>query len=214
MSKILIVEDDILLSKAMSEVLNNYKIFHAYDGETALNMINSTHFDLMLPKLNGIDIIKNISSNNITTIVAITAKSDLASELMCYQLGIRLFLNKPLEPIKLKTIVKSILEPLPQKITLCYKDIKLDLYKRQVYLRDKLIPLTPKEYDLFHLLYEKQGQTISREEILDKIWGIDCNIDTRVVDVNIQKLRKNLELKKEIITVSKVGYRLEKENET
>ena len=90
-----------------------------------------------------------------------------------------------------------------------YKNIKLDLYKKQVFLDDTLILLTPKEYQLFNLLYKHKGQTISREQILDEIWGIECNIDTRVVDVNIQKLRKNLNLDKEIVTVSKVGYRLE-----
>lgn len=141
MSKILIVEDDILISNAMSEILDNYKVFHAYDGKTALDMINNTYFDLilldlLLPELDGIDIVKNI-----------------------------------------------------------------------------LIHLTPMEYQLFYLLYKKQGQTISREQILDEIWGIECDINTRVVDVNIQKLRKKLNLKNEIITISKVGYRLENKNE-
>lgn len=219
MSKILIVEDDILIAKAIAEVLNNYKIFHAYDGETALNMINTKHFDLilldlMLPKLNGIEIIKNISLDIVPTIIAISAKTDLESELDCYKLGIRNYIYKPVENIKLKTIVESVLNPKSQKRILKYKNIKLDLSKNQVFLDNILIPLTPKEYQLFNLLYKKQGQTISREQILDEIWGIDCVIDTRVVDVNIQQLRKNLNLAKEIVTVSKVGYRLENVNET
>lgn len=218
MSKILIVEDDILIAKAMARVLNNYKISHAYDGETALNMINTNHFDLilldlMLPKLNGIDIIKNISLDIIPTIVTISAKTDLQSELTCYELGIRNYIHKPVEYIKLKTIVESILNPISKNNILKYKNIKLDHYKKQVFLDDTLILLTPKEYQLFNLLYKHKGQTISREQILDEIWGIECNIDTRVVDVNIQKLRKNLNLDKEIVTVSKVGYRLENMDE-
>lgn len=214
MSKILIVEDDVLIAKAMARVLNNYKVFNAYDGETALNMINSNHFDLilldlMLPKLDGIDIIKNISLDIRPTIITISAKTDLQSELTCYELGIRNYIHKPVEYIKLKTIVESILNPISQKSILRYKNIKLDLFKKQVFLDNALICLTPKEYQLFYLLYKNQGQTISREQILDEIWGIECTIDTRVVDVNIQKLRKNLNLDKEIVTVSKVGYRLE-----
>lgn len=214
MPKILIVEDDVLIAKAMARVLNNYKVFNAYDGETALNMINSNHFDLilldlMLPKLDGIDIIKNISLDIRPTIITISAKTDLQSELTCYELGIRNYIHKPVEYIKLKTIVESILNPISQKSILRYKNIKLDLFKKQVFLDNALICLTPKEYQLFYLLYKNQGQTISREQILDEIWGIECTIDTRVVDVNIQKLRKNLNLDKEIVTVSKVGYRLE-----
>lgn len=219
MSKILIVEDDLLISKAMDEILDNHKIFHAYDGQTALNMINSNHFDLilldlMLPKLNGIEIVKNISLDIIPTIIVISAKTDLQSELDCYKLGIRNYIYKPVEYIKLKTIVESVLNPNSQKGILKYKNIKLDLSKKQVFLDNTLIPLTPKEYQLFNLLYKKQGQTICRDEILDEIWGIECDINTRVVDVNIQKLRSNLNLEKEIVTVSKVGYRLEKINET
>ena len=219
MSKILIVEDDVLISNAMSEILNDYKIFHAYDGKTALDMITRTHFDLILldlilPKLSGLDIIKNIPLENASTIIAISGKTDLESELACYKLGIRNYIRKPVEPIKLKTLVESVLTPVSTKKILLYKNIKLDLSKKQIFLNNKLISLTPKEYELFYLLYKRQGQTISRNQILDEIWGFECYIDTRVVDVNIQKLRKNLNLKKEIITVSKIGYRLENSNET
>ena len=108
-------------------------------GKTALNVINTNHFDLILldltlPQINGIDIVKNISENNLTTIVAITAKTDLESELACYKLGIRNYIQKPVEAVKLKTIVESILNPTINKVSLTYKNIEINLLKKQIFL--------------------------------------------------------------------------------
>lgn len=211
MQKILIVEDDILLAKAMHEILDMYSIFHAYDGQSALNMIKQNHFDLILldlilPKMSGLEVIGHSDFATLPPIVAISAKADSDSELACYKLGIRNYIRKPVDAKKLKTLAESILT---SKTLLTYKHVEIDLMKHQVFVNKIAVSLTPIEYQLLCLLYSKKGQAISREEILDRIWGIHCDVTTRVVDVNIQQLRKKLHLHKEIVTISKVGYRLE-----
>ena len=91
-----------------------------------------------------------------------------------------------------------------------YKDIVVNIKERTILKNNIQIILTPKEYDLFILLLENIGVALSRDTILSKVWGIDTDIETRTVDYHIQQLRKKLELKDEISTINKVGYRLKK----
>ena len=120
------------------------------------------------------------------------------------------YITKPFEPLELLARVE--LRISNKKNVFEYKDIVVNDEEKTVYKNGIQINLTPKEYELFLLLLSNIGVALSRETILDKVWGIDTDIETRTIDYHIQQLRKKLELKSEISTVNKIGYRIEKIN--
>lgn len=213
MSKILIIEDDKNTVKALKELLGEHTIYWSENGQDAIKemkkqKIDLVILDLMLPQLNGIELLKQKIFDEIP-VIAVTAKNEIESEVKCYELGIRNYIRKPFEPRVLKTIIENILNPI-RETKIKYRNIEVDLLKKTVSKDRKNIELTPKEYNLLVFLLQNIDIALFRQEILDYVWGIDEEIETRTVDVHIQKLRKKLNLEKEIISISKVGYRLEK----
>lgn len=216
MGKILIVEDERNISKLISDTLalGKYETESAFDGEEALSKIEQQEFDLiildvMLPKIDGFELMEKIKSRNIP-IIFLSARNDVSSIVKGLSEGGQDYMTKPFEPLELLARIELRAKKKDGKPQYNYRDIVLNIKERTIFKNNTQIILTPKEYDLFVLLLENVGVALSRDAILSKVWGIDTDIETRTVDYHIQQLRKKLELKDEIRTINKVGYRLEK----
>lgn len=216
MKRILIVEDEKNISKLISDTLSlgKYETECAFDGEEALEKIQKQNFnliilDIMLPKLDGFEVMKKVKSKDIP-IIFLSAKNDVSSIVKGLSEGGQDYMTKPFEPLELLARVELRINGEKQNTLYEYKDIVVNNEERLIYKNNEQITLTPKEYDLFLLLLDNIGVALSRDTILNKVWGIDKDVETRTVDYHIQQLRKKLDLKYEISTVNKIGYRIEK----
>lgn len=216
MGKILIVEDERNISKLISDTLalGKYDTDSAFDGEEALKKIEQQEFDLilldvMLPKLDGFELMEKIKNKNIP-IIFLSARNDVSSIVKGLSEGGQDYMTKPFEPLELLARIELRVKKKNENAQYNYNDIVVNVKERTIFKDNNQIILTPKEYDLFLLLLENVGVALSRDTILSKVWGIDTDIETRTVDYHIQQLRKKLDLKDEISTINKVGYRLRK----
>jgi len=216
MKKILVVEDEENISRLISDtlVLGGYKSERAFDGEEALRKIKKEKFDLvildiMLPKLDGFELMKKIKSKEVP-IIFLSAKNDVSTIVKGLSEGGVDYMVKPFEPLELLARVELRIGEKQLEKIYKYKNIILNDSEKNVYKDNKKIALTPKEYDLLLALLKNIGIALSRDTILDLVWGIDEDVETRTVDYHIQQLRKKLELKEEIKTVNKIGYRIER----
>ncbi len=217
MSKILIVEDEENISELIRDTLSleNYETECSFDGEDAIQKINSNKYDLvlldiMLPKLDGFEVVKHINNISEIPVIFLSAKKDITSIVKGLKIGGQDYITKPFEPLELLARVELRLNNSKNNNIIEYKDIKVNTLERIVYKNDEKIDLSPKEYELFLLLINNIDVALSRDDILDKIWGISVDVETRTIDYHIQQLRKKLNLKENIKAVNKIGYRLEK----
>lgn len=216
MAKILIVEDEINISKLIQDTISlaNYEFDCSFDGEDAIKKIKEYQYDLilldiMLPKLDGFEIIKQIENEKIP-VIFLSAKNDVSSIVKGLKLGAQDYMTKPFEPLELLARIELRIKKQEEKEYHVW-DIKVNLDTRTVYKGEKIVYLAPKEYELLLLLLKNQNRVLTREEILNEVWEINAEIETRTVDYHVQQLRKKLELKDKIITVNKIGYRLKGE---
>jgi len=217
MSKILIVEDDVKIHKLIEDTLAiaKYEIDSAYDGNEAIKKIKDNKYDLiildiMLPEVDGFEVMDQIKNKEIP-VIFLSAKSDVSSVVKGLQIGAQDYMTKPFEPLELLARIDLRIKNIRKKEKIYeYKDIHVNVSERTVNNGYIKIDLTPKEFELFILLLENIDIALTRDEILNKVWDISTDIETRTVDYHIQQLRKKLDLKNDIITVNKIGYRLEK----
>lgn len=211
MAKILIVEDEKNISKLIQDTLSlaSYETDCSFDGEDALKKIKSNTYDLilldiMLPKLNGFEVVKELKQID-TPIIFLSAKNDVGTIVEGLKCGGQDYMTKPFEPLELLARIELRIKDKQEK-EYCFKDIKINMQTRTVYKEEKIVYLAPKEYDLLILLMQNQNKVLTRNEILDKVWDINSDIETRTVDYHIQQLRKKLDLKDSIMTINKIGY--------
>ncbi len=215
MGKILIVEDDVAISDLLQLNLNmvGYKVRQAYDGEKALKIIEEESIDLvildiMLPKIDGFEIMEKIQHLKIP-VICLTAKNSISDKVK----GLKIaddYIVKPFEAIELLARMEAVLRRYgKENNSIHLKNLEILLKERMVKKEEEIIELTPKEFELLIFLVKNKGIALSREQIIEAIWGYDYFGESRTIDMHIQKLRKKLELEKEIKTVYKVGYRLE-----
>ena len=211
MSKILIVEDEKNISKLIQDTVSlaNYEFDCSFDGEDALKKINENTYDLilldiMLPKLDGFQIVEQMENKDIP-IIFLSAKNDVSTIVKGLKSGGKDYITKPFEPLELLARIELRMESKREK-EYNFKNIKINENTRTVYKNEQIIYLTPKEYELFILLIKNQNRVLTRDEILNKVWDINAQIETRTVDYHIQQLRKKLDLKENIVTVNKIGY--------
>ena len=216
MKKILVVEDEKNIASLITETLNlrGYDVKNAFDGEEALQIIEKQEFDLiildiMIPKIDGFGVMEEVNKNKKIPIIFLSAKNDISSKLKGLSEGGQDYITKPFEPLELLARVKLRIDKDLDKIYK-YKDITVNIEERTIYIGSNQIDLTLKEYELFLLLLRNVGIALSRDTILNEVWGIDEDIQTRTVDYHIQQVRKKLNIKNEISTINKIGYRLEK----
>lgn len=214
MANILIVEDEIPINELIRRnmTLVGHKCVSAFDGKQALDFVEQYSFDLilldvMLPELDGFEVFNRI--HGIPTIF-LTAKNSLSDRVKGLNMGADDYLTKPFEMLELLARVDAVLRR-TKKETEIFKidNLRIHFDSRQIFLNDKVIECTPKEFELLEVLVRNRNIALSREKLLELAWGYDYEGDTRTVDVHIQKLRKKLGLENRIKTVYKLGYRFE-----
>lgn len=226
MSKIvLIVEDENKISKMISDyfIHNGFKTLIANDGLEALEIFENNKVDLiildvMLPKLDGFTILRKIRKKSNVPVIMVTARSEDEDMLMGYELKVDDYVTKPFNIDILIAKAKVLLERIDllsnnkKSDSIELNGIKLHKLKMEVYLDDELIELEPKQFEVLAYLMENKNIVISREKLLETKWGYDYFGNTRVVDAQIKKLRKNLKHKAySIKTIFGVGYKFEVE---
>ena len=211
MSKILIVEDEKNISKLIQDTLSlaNYQFDCSFDGEDALKKLNENTYDLilldiMLPKLDGFQIVEQMENKDVP-IIFLSAKNDVSTIVKGLKNGGKDYITKPFEPLELLARIELRMESKKEK-EYNFKNIKIKEEARTVYKNEEIVYLAPKEYELFILLVKNKNRVLTRDEILNKVWDINAQIETRTVDYHIQQLRKKLDLKENIVTVNKIGY--------
>lgn len=211
MAKILIVEDEKNISDLIKDTISlaHYEYDCSYDGEDALNKIKENKYDLilldiMLPKIDGFEIIEKIKNID-TPIIFLSAKNDVNSIVKGLKGGGIDYITKPFEPLELLARIELRISKTKENIYK-FKNITVNLDTREVSKDKEKIYLAPKEYDLLILILNNKNKVLSRDEILDKVWNIETDVETRTVDYHIQQLRKKLDLKENLITIHGVGY--------
>ncbi len=217
MNRILIVEDEIAISDLIKIQLQekNYKCETAENGEIAANKLEKQTYDLilldiMIPKVDGYELLEYIKKTSGTPVIFITAKSQIADKIKGLNQGADDYITKPFNIEELIARIETILRRYNkgneiQKIG----NITINIVSRTVKKEEQIIPLTPKEFDLLILLVQNQNFVLYRETIFEKVWGEELEFETRTLDLHIQRLRKKLDWKNKIKTIYKIGYMLE-----
>lgn len=217
--KILVVEDNKKLLKTIEkELLKHFEVECCEDGEEALYLIKQGIYDLvvldlMLPGLGGIDILKSTRNSHIDTpILILTAKESLDEKVEAFSIGANDYLTKPFYMEELVARIYAMLRTtgkLQTKNTLDFYDLHLDLSKRRVFYKDEEIELQNKQFNLLEYFLLNKGTILLKEQIYDRIWGMESDATMEIVEVYISNLRKILSkfgYEKCIKTKRKVGY--------
>ncbi|MCM8811427.1 MAG: response regulator transcription factor [Candidatus Omnitrophica bacterium] len=221
--KILVVEDEKNIIQIVTYNLEKegYQTVLAKDGEAALEKLKQETpdlviLDLMLPKVDGLEVCRQIRANPKTAylpVIMLTAKTQETDRVVGLEVGADDYVSKPFSPRELVARVKAILRRTQRKeMPAIWKcgSVEVDWEKRLVKLKQKAISLTPKEFDLLKILVESDGRVLSRTRLLELVWGYDqaVEIQSRTVDLHISQLRQKLGSEgKRVLTVTGAGYR-------
>lgn len=219
---ILVVDDESRMRKLIKDFLaqKNYNILEAEDGEMALKVyeenkekINLILLDVMMPKLDGWSVLRQIrQSNRALPIVMLTARAEEQDELFGFELGVDEYITKPFSPKILVARVEAILKrSMPETKELKnYDGIVIDNEGRTVSVDGKQIEFSFREYELLKYLLENENIALSRDKILNTVWNYDYYGDSRTIDSHIKKIRHKLGKKgKHIQTIRGIGYKFE-----
>lgn len=217
MNKILIVEDEVSISDLIKIELElqGYKCEVANDGELAANYIEKNNYDLilldiMLPKVDGFELLEYIKQISETPIIFLTAKSQTKDKIIGLHKGADDYITKPFEIGELIARVEAVLRRYNKgNENQTIENITINVVARTVKKNNQPVYLTPKEFDLLVLLIQNKNFALYREAIFEKVWGEELEFETRTLDLHIQRLRKKLGWKDKIKTVYKIGYMLE-----
>lgn len=221
--KILVVDDEARLRKLVKDFLrkHNFDVVEAADGEEALDIFFSDKSitlvicDIMMPRINGYEVVKEIRRYSDVPIIMLTAKGEEQDELQGYDLGIDEYISKPFSPKILVARVEAILRrsrALKEEEVLTLGGISMDLNAHQVKVDGKEVVLSYKEFELLHYFFINRGVALSREKILNQVWNYDYYGDPRTIDTHVKKLRSKLGDKGDYIrTIWGIGYKFEVE---
>ena len=203
--RVLVVDDEKLIVKGIKFNLEQeeMEVETAYDGEEALQKAREQEFDiilldLMLPKMNGLEVCQQIREFSNVPIIMLTAKGDDMDKIMGLEYGADDYITKPFNILEVKARMKAILRRMHVREKEAEELIKAGSMKvnreeRRVYIDEKEVNLTLKEYDLLELLIVNKNHVYSREQLLKMVWGADYPGDVRTVDVHIRRLREKIE---------------------
>lgn len=205
--KVLVVDDEKLIVKGIRFSLeqDGMEVDCAYDGEEALEMARQKEYDIilldiMLPKLTGFEVCQQLRDFSSVPVVMLTAKGDDMDKILGLEYGADDYITKPFNILEVKARIKAIIRRTekkePQKETskvIEVKELKLDCESRRVYISEKEINLTAKEFDVLELLILNPNKVYSRENLLNLVWGYEYPGDVRTVDVHIRRLREKIE---------------------
>jgi DNA-binding response OmpR family regulator len=229
---VLVVEDEPTLQETLKYNLERagYNVITVGDGITALETARDNPpdlilMDIMLPGMDGVEVTRILRHEQSTPIIMLTAKDDEIDRVLGLEIGADDYLTKPFSMRELMARVKAQLRRVqlvesdlkrkstPQPIRLEFGDLVLDTKRREVFLNQQPLALKPKEYDLLYYLAIHQGQALSRDQILEEVWGWDFSGGSRSVDVHVRWLREKIEIDpshpERITTIRGIGYRFE-----
>lgn len=217
--KILIAEDEPALRELIKSCLlqEGYSVLEAKDGQEAIDIfyeenVSLVILDIMMPKIDGFEVLKRIRKESFVPVLVLTARTTEYDELYGLQLGADDYITKPFSPAVLVSRVKAVLKrsgALSEDI-LKIDNITLKVKEHEVYVEEERIKLTPKEFDLLHYMMQNKNIVLTREKLLQTIWGYDFFGDARTVDTHMKCLRTKLKDSGSLIkTVRKYGYKLE-----
>lgn len=221
--KILVVDDEARMRKLVKDFLvkSNYEVIEAGDGSQALDIFYEQKdialiiLDVMMPKVDGWEVCKEIRQYSKVPVIMLTAKSDERDELLGFQLGVDEYISKPFSPKILVARVEAILRrtnQLGNEEILSAGGIVIDKAAHSVTIDGKSIDLSYKEFELLTYFLENKGIALSREKILNNVWNYDYFGDARTIDTHVKKLRSKMEGKGELIkTIWGMGYKFDVE---
>lgn len=215
--KILIVDDEKLIREVIKEYCENenYEVDEASNGEEALNLIQNNSYDLlildiMMPKLDGFSLCKKINDKDIPIII-LSARTDEFDKLMGFDLGIDDYITKPFSPKELIARIKAVLKrkkTSSQKFV--YETLEVDFTSHNIMIDGVDIKFTPKEFELLEYFINNRNIALSREVLLNKIWGYNFFGDDRTIDTHVKMLRNTLGKYRDlIVTVRGLGYKFD-----
>ncbi|MGB2964016.1 MAG: response regulator transcription factor [Anaerolineales bacterium] len=220
--KVLIIDDEEKIINLVTSYLERegYEIYTAQDGLAGLRLSKEVKpdiivLDIMLPGMDGIELLTQIRRESNVYVIMLTAKTEETDKIVGLSVGADDYVTKPFSPRELTARIKAALRRLKlsgkesERDILSYNTIKMNLGSRKIWVKDQVIELTAMEYDLLAALAEHPGLVLSREQLLEKVWGHDYFGELRVVDVHIGHIRQKLGDDRYIATVRGVGYRFE-----
>ncbi len=220
-ARILVVDDESRMRKLVRDFLvkNDYAVLEAEDGSAALDVFYSDNnidlliLDVMMPKMDGWEVCKEIRKTSNVPIIMLTARGEERDELLGFQLGVDEYMSKPFSPKILVARVEAIL----RRTTGVSEDSRIeaggvvvDKQAHTVYVDGQLIDLSYKEFELLSFFMENQGIALSREKILNSVWNYDYFGDARTIDTHVKKLRSKMGAKGDLIhTIWGLGYKFD-----
>jgi len=220
--RILVVDDEPSILEIVAAYLRSegYRVDTAADGETALKAARAFKpevvvLDVMLPGIDGLEVLTRLRRESDVYVILLTAKAEETDKIVGLSVGADDYLTKPFSPRELAARVKAALRRLrrapglPAEGTLSFPHVRIDVASRRVWVDDRPVELTTMEFDLLRALAEVPGRVLTREQLLEKVWGRDYYGEVRVVDVHIGHIRRKLGDDRYIATVRGAGYRFE-----
>ena len=213
---VLVVDDEKLIRDVIKEylLLDDFKVSEASNGEEAVDMVKHNDFDIiimdiMMPKMDGYTACREIKKIKDIPFIMLSARGEEYDKLIGFDLGIDDYVTKPFSPKELVARIKAVTKRKEVASNIVeIEGIKLDDLAHDVYIDNKKVYLTPKEYDLLKYFIDNKNIALSRDNLLSHIWGYDFYGDDRTVDTHVKTLRKHLgKYKDMIVTVRAVGYK-------
>lgn len=220
--KLLVVDDEMNIRRVVREYaeFESYEVDEAGDGMEAVAKAKAQDYDLiimdiMMPRLDGFSACKEIRKTKNTPIIMLSARGEEYDKLFGFELGIDDYVVKPFSPKELMARVKAVVSrhsaaqpALPEHMT--FEGLEIDMAGREVYVNGQKANMTPKEYDLLFYLVKNRNIALTRDKLLEEVWGYDFFGDDRTVDTHIKMLRNSLgEYRKFIVTLRGMGYKFE-----
>lgn len=221
--KILIVDDEKNIRNVIKEYakFDGFETFEAEDGMQAVEMCRTQDFDLiimdiMMPKLDGYSAVREIRKTKQIPVIMLSARGEEYDKLFGFELGVDDYVTKPFSPKELLARIRAVMKrsaaPAPAGVNnvLKFEGLEINMSGREVFVDGKPVSLTPKEYDLLFYLVRNKGIALSREKLLEEVWGYDFYGDDRTVDTHIKMLRNSLgDYRKFIVTLRGMGYKFD-----
>ena len=222
MSRILIVDDEINIRRVVKEYaeFEGYEVGEAANGMEAVELVKNNDYDLivmdiMMPKLDGFSTCKEIKKYKSIPVIMLSARGEEYDKLFGFELGIDDYVVKPFSPKELMARIKAVIKRnsrpdsgIPEKLK--FEGLEIDLAGREVYVDGVKASMTPKEYDLLFYLVKNKNLALTRDKLLEEVWGYDFFGDDRTVDTHLKMLRNSLgPYRKFIVTLRGMGYKFE-----
>lgn len=213
--KILIVDDEENIRNVIKEycLAESYEVVEKEDGKSALEILEKEKFDIlildiMMPKMDGFTLLENLPKERKIPTIVLSARNEEYDKLQGFELGIDDYITKPFSPKELIARIKALSKRTNHQDIYKLNTLEIDFLQHTLKIDNKIINLTPKEFEILSYLIENKNIAISREQLLSKLWGYSYFGDDRTIDTHIKMLRNNLgQYRNHIITVRSIGYK-------